>query len=248
MRGDWYAWALFGWLAHSPAMAQACPEPLRAVSSRYGEAMHDAAESGVTQFITDSTTGFLRRAGIRHVVQVVPYARAVKELESGAASVLIVADPAVAHLRDQLVSVPLLRLQVARFDTASEAGVARSGMTGILRGFQAPPAAAVDGARLQHVATYDSMFRMLASGRVDSAIAVRPTADLYLQHHPDVARQVKLGRNLASILMSVHMSRRLPADCLNRLVDEASASGPSFVKEAFLVNLPGVRFEDFRLH
>lgn len=242
-----WTWAFLSFLIHLPAIAQLCPEPLRAVSSRYGEAIDDAAELGVTQFIADSTAGLLQRAGIRHVVHAVPYARAVKELESGEASLLIIADPAVAHLRDRLVSVPLLRLQVAQYHTVSETGVAGSGMTGILRGFQPPAIAGIEEARFQRVAGYDSLFRMLAASRVDSAIAVRPTADLYLQHHPEVARKVRFGRNLTSVLMSVHVSRRLPVACLSRLVEEAGASGPGLVKEAFSNRLPSIRFEDFRL-
>jgi ABC-type amino acid transport substrate-binding protein len=229
------------------ARAQDCPQPLRAVAPLYGEGQPDSPELGVTQFIAQSSAGLLSSAGVKHQVDVVPYARAIKEFESGEASVLIVADSAVAHLRPLAASVPLLRLQVAQYTLADEVTPGRSGWTGILRGFQAPLSMGLEARRLERVASYDSLFRMLAAGRVETVVGVRPTADLYLHHHPEIASRLRPAQSQDLVQMSIHFSRRLPAPCVSLLANVARGAGPELIRSAFASRLPGVHFEDFRL-
>jgi hypothetical protein len=223
--------------------AHVCPQPVRAISIAHGEAEPNSPEYGVTQFMTEATAALLERAGVQHTVQVVPYARAAKELEVGGGDVLMISEGSVQSLRAQLVSVPLLRLQVTLYEPKAPTSEPRK--TGVLRGFPPPPSLRLDESRTHTVTSYDSLFQMLGAGRLSAAIAVRPTADLYLAHHPEVAQRIRAGRLIEGRLMAIHFSKRLPAACLRVLVDTVRSDGAGAVRSAFDKWLPGLRFEDF---
>lgn len=214
------------------AQAGPCPETLSSATMQYGQFRNGTAELAVSRFLAEATSELLRQSDVRVKTEPMPYSRVLVSAEAGAVSVLMLSDSAMARIQANFVSVPLMRLPVVQYSIAANSRPALSRKVALLRGFTLREDLMVPEPELQRVNSYDSLFGMLAAGRVASAIAVRPGADIHLKSHPKEASLVGPPLLLETQTMSVHFAKTLPPACLQALSEAARNKGGDIVRAA----------------
>lgn len=238
------AWMLFyGQDQARAAPLDVCPQPLRvAVLSL------DPFGHGFTKLLLDSTDALLAAADVKRQITPMPFVRIALELEAGRADVITVSTAAVEAQRSQLVSIQFLRMPVLLYEyNGPDEAQAGGRPIGIMRGAPIPPALSAQTGDLHPVTSYATLFQMLAAHRLRAVVGARPTADLYLQDHPEVAALVRPGAQVDERRMSIHLSRRLPKPCLAHLVERIQSRGPALTRKLFETQYKSLNYEDYRV-
>jgi len=88
---------------------------------------------------------------------------------------------------------------------------------------------------------------MLAANRVSTAIAVRPTSDVFLKANPHLNEQIESPEFIESRMMSIHFSRELDAGCLKVLQGNSQRYGNELLRRAFSKHMSYLNISDFSL-
>lgn len=231
----------------SATQAAQCPRKLVAAIPSPLEHSTSKEPDDITRFLEEVITGLLEKSEVSPIIQHTPYKRALHYAENLGAQVVIVSDDSLGEVRNSFLSVPLMKLHVVQYKGKASTADSTAGKVGILRGFPMPQSLVADEQRIQRTIGYHSLFGMLAANRVSTAIAVRPTSDVFLKANPHLNEQIESPEFIESRMMSIHFSRELDAGCLKVLQGNSQRYGNELLRRAFSKHMSYLNIADFSL-
>lgn len=224
-----------------------CPARLRVMSYDPSETRVGQSEQGVRRLLESVGVAVAERAGLAVEQRFGPYARVIREIESGQADLTVLSVVSMAGVKGVGRSVPVARLYLQAYRAAEPpAGVASAPPWALVNGVPTPPGLQQADAVVK-VSSYPALVQMLLLGRVQQIVAFRPTIDVYLRDHPVERRKLAAPTPISEQRMAVHLSSRLSPACQDRLAAAAQEVQRSQMRALFARHLAGVPAEDFLL-
>lgn len=209
------------WLPGPLLAADSCPQPLRIVSLDPDEAGRSAGVR-VRELLETVSIQVVREAGLDYQTQSGPVARVLRDMEAGRADLTLMSMDVLPSLGPIARSVPMARLQRVSYQARPDLiAPARGSLAwGRVRGV-ALPQDLPEASSQTEATNYQALMNMLSLGRVRGIVAYRPTIDFYFREHPELQERLGPPTLLSVHVTALHLSARLPADCVARLARAA---------------------------
>lgn len=234
-------------LASAPAAASDCPRTLRIISYDPGETRVGQSDLGVRRLLEAVGLAVAARSGLKVEQRFGPYARVIREVESGQADLTVLSVVSMAGVKGIGPSVPVARLYLQAYRAVEPpAQPAPVASWALVNGVPMPPGLP-NGHSVVKVSSYPALVQMLLLGRVQQIVAFRPTIDVYLRDHPAERQRLAPPTPISEQRMAVHISSRLPPACQAQLVEAATEVQRSQMRALFEKHLAGVPADDFLL-
>lgn len=234
-------------LATWTAAAADCPARLRLISYDPGETRAASPDTGVRRLLEAVGVAVVEQAGLAVETRSGPYARVIRDIESGHADLTVLSVVSMAGVQGLGRSVPVSRLYLQAY-RAVDPPAQPASVPGwaLVNGVPMPPGLA-DGQSVVKVASYPALVQMLLLRRVQQIVAFRPTIDVYLRDRPAERQRLSPPTPISEQRMAVHIASRLPLACQDRLAAAAQTVQRSQMRTLFEKHLPGVPVDDFLL-
>lgn len=231
-----------------PGAKPICNSKIRAVHATLIDRDNTSLMIGPTAFMRALTKRVLEVAEVDAELHETPYARAVFDFGEGRADLVLMSEATMKQVDPRSTKVKMMRLPVVLYTQtpAQRHALGPGSIVGTLRGFPVPAAVTSSGARVYEVSAIDSLFKMLAVGRLSHALVVKANADIYLAGNPDMRRKIEESARTESSYMAAHVSSRLSAGCAERLARAARTVRATEMERMFARYVPELAYEDFK--